>query len=184
MALINSPFGAIPSTTYNQSMGDFALNTFAIANTEATSVNRGDLVVRTPGLSSNNTPIATRATPGTNNPITGAVIGLSLVGLTVDSPYNVPALTGGAVNVDVDKDQVYIMQANGTVTASQIGLQANFTTGISTPAGVSNIVLNTASIGTGNQMTILGIAELNPDSSTNSITDPFPILLVKFNLFA
>ena len=76
------------------------------------------------------------------------------------------------------------MQANGTVTASQIGLQANFTTGISTPAGVSNIVLNTASIGTGNQMTILGIAELNPDSSTNSITDPFPILLVKFNLFA
>ena len=91
-------------------------------------------------------PEVEKATAGDNNRITGAIVAFGASPTALDKQYN-PASTERIVLVCDDPDMVFEIQADGAVTAAEMGLNAVliFTHGGSTATGLSGVELDTTS---------------------------------------
>lgn len=91
--------------------------------------------------------------------------------------YKTDATLQRSVWVYDDPDQLFEIQADGTTALTDVGNTADFifTNSGSTDLGLSGAELDTADIGTGKQLTIVGIRQ----QDNNDLSAANPILVVK-----
>lgn len=91
-------------------------------------------------------PEVEKATAGDGNRITGAIVAFSALPTDLSKQYN-PASTERVALVCDDPDMVFEIQADGPVTAAEMGLNAVliFTHSGSTATGLSGVELDTTS---------------------------------------
>jgi hypothetical protein len=103
-----------------------------------------------------------KATAGDNNSITGVIVGVAANPDALGRRY-LPASTGGIVFVNNDPLTEFEIQADGTIEAAQVGLNAVliYTNAGSTATGQSGAELDTTSdapaADASNQLTILSV---------------------------
>jgi hypothetical protein len=151
MASTASPYGLLPLNLIGgQSFNGGAIRDYAMTVNSATAIFKGDVVAI--GVASGGQPTALTATPTTaTRGLVGVAVGCSYVDPVLK--YQVfsnflpaGAITAGFTNVEIrvveDPDQLYQVQANGSINLNQIGLNAELTNfGGSTTSGNSTIAL-------------------------------------------
>lgn len=190
----NVPMGFTPYRPDVPVQGAPIWQKYFIAGTDTNAVYIGDPIVLTTGLAPDNyTPIATRATAGSSNPASAIMQALSTESIAVSIPNGRAATLGLIQEQDgvyllglpVKEEQFFVM-ADGIVTAAQIGLNANFTLGSGAggmSADQSTAVLQTSSIGTGNQLQIMQVVDTGINSNlldSNGNPLAYARLVVKF----
>lgn len=159
MANNDMPFGLRPIKHRNGAPYNGSFNAYHVASTYATALYIGDPVVRVAGGSNaaeidapgGNFPIGTlptveKATAGDGNLITGVIVGFAPDPNGLERIYN-PASNERIAYVADDPDLVFEIQADGTIAATQVGLNAVliYTNGGSTVTGLSGAELDTSS---------------------------------------
>lgn len=112
--------------------------------------------------------------------ILGVVVGFAVNPLNLNTPQFRAGSTGRYVLVCDDLNQVYEVQASGTTTIDQVGLNANIVVGAgSTATGTSGVQLDsaTAAVTATLPLKILGFSQ-RPD---NDNTSPQAKVMVKIN---
>lgn len=127
-------------------------------------------------------PEINRATAGDGNKISGVIIGFEyLESNRRAAPYNA-ASTARVASVCVDPDALYLIQADGSVAATDINANANviYTHAASSVSGKSGAELDTSSMTTTAtfQLKILGNADI---PGRNELGSANPCLIVKIN---
>lgn len=155
MANADTPFGLRP-VGHPSGLGKSRIKAYAVPATYGTALFTGDPVVMTgtanaaevtaPGVGV--MPIGTlqevnKAAVGTTNRITGVIVGVAADPNGLERRH-LPASTGGVVFVNDDPQTEYEIQADGAITAAQVGLNANliFTNAGSTATGQSGAELD------------------------------------------
>jgi len=161
---------------------------YYVPSTYGTALYIGDPVVKTgtantaevnfPGFkrAPGTLPEVNKATAGDGNPVTGAIVGFAPLPASPQYQYN-PASTARVIYVADHPDQEFLIQADGTLAETSVGLNAVliYTHAGSTVTGLSGVELDTTSdvpaADASNQLTILRIweAEDNDVSSANSV---------------
>lgn len=159
MANTDAPFGLRPIKHRNGAPYNGAANPYYVASSYATALFIGDPVTRVAGGSNaaeldtpgGNFPIGTlptveKATAGDGNAITGVIVGFGPDPDALSRTYN-PASTERLVYVADDPDLVFEIQADGAISATQVGLNAVliYTNSGSTTTGLSGAELDTTS---------------------------------------
>lgn len=178
----NTPFGLLPSRRRDGTTGNFQTSQATIVYNNANSFGVGDVVKQASGV------IDKAATTDAN-----------IFGVLADVSYNdaanpgvppvrrawlAPTLastTTVTAQVWTDPNLVFRVRANGSVAASQIGLNAKFTSNgaPNTTSGLSTLALDTAAIGVTSTypLRILGFAaDINNDP-----TSAYAVLEVSLN---
>lgn len=151
MAATFAPYGLVPINLIGgQSFTGGSIRDYAMTTNSATAIFKGDIV--TIGATAGGQPEAMTATPTTSTRgLVGVAVGCSYVDPVLK--YQVfsnflpaGAITAGYTNVAIrvveDPDQLYQVQADGSITRAQIGLNAELTNfGGSTTTGNSTIAL-------------------------------------------
>ena len=151
MATTSAPYGLLPINLIGgQSFTGGSIRDYAMTVNSATAIFKGDIVAL--GVSSGGQPTALAATPTTSTRgLVGVAVGCSYVDPVLK--YQVfanylpaGAITAGYTNVFIrvveDPDQLYQVQANGSIARTQIGLNAELANfGGSTTSGNSTIAL-------------------------------------------
>ena len=100
---------------------------------------------------------------GSGNVVAGVIVGFEPIVRSATAPYN-PASTERVALVCVDPDAKYLIQADGSVAASDVLANANliFTNAGSTSTGQSGVELDTSSMTTtaAYQLKILGFSKV------------------------
>jgi hypothetical protein len=185
MANIDASFGFRPVNNDGAKGSRMSPRRYKVAAADATDLFPGDPVILTgtsiiDAQSGLNFPVVTRATAGDGNYVTGVVV--DFIPVTDDSlRYKVDAVTERDVLVIDDPEQLYEIQADGSVAITDIGNTADiiFTNAGDQINGQSGAELDTSDIGTGDQLVIEGVST-NPVRSDLSSANP--VLLVRFNL--
>jgi hypothetical protein len=167
----DTPFGLRPVRYRDGSPYNEAVNPYFIASTYATALFIGDPVVKVAGGSNTAAvgpyPIGTlpqieRATAGDGNAITGVIVGFAPLPTNLGLQYNTASTERVAFVCD-DPNVMFEIQADGSITATQVGLNANliYTHAGSTVTGRSGAELDTSSdapdADASNQLTILRV---------------------------
>lgn len=184
MANTDAPFGLRP-VGHPQGLSKARVNAYFVNSSYATALFPGDPVVKTgtsntseitiPGVG--NVPAGgmaevQKATAGDGNAITGVVVGVAADPDNLGRRYS-PASTESVVFVNDDPSTEFEIQADGTIAAAQIGLNAVliYTHSGDTNTGQSGAELDTTSdvpaADASNQLTILGIVN-RPDNETGA----------------
>lgn len=151
MATTAAPYGLLPINLIGgQSFTGGSIRDYAMTVNSATAIFKGDIVAV--GVSSGGQPTALTTTPTTaTRGLVGVAVGCSYVDPVLK--YQVfanylpaGAITAGYTNVFIrvveDPDQLYQVQANGSIARTQIGLNAELANfGGSTTSGNSTIAL-------------------------------------------
>lgn len=151
MAATFTPYGLVPINLIGgQSFTGGSIRDYVMTTNSATAIFKGDLV--TIGATAGGQPEAMTATPTTSTRgLVGVAVGCSYVDPVLK--YQVfsnflpaGAITAGYTNVAIrvveDPDQLYQVQADGSITRAQIGLNAELTNfGGSTTTGNSTVAL-------------------------------------------
>lgn len=158
MANIDAPFGLRPLRHRNGAPYNGAANPYYIAN-DVAALFIGDPVVKTgesntaaitvPGgghFPIGTLPEVTKATAGDGAAITGVIVGFSVLPDNLSLKHN-PANTERVAFVCDDPDVVFEIQADGTIAAAQVGLNAVliYTNAGSAVTGYSGAELDTTS---------------------------------------
>lgn len=159
MPNVDAPFGLRPIRHRNGAAYNGAANWYYVPSTYATALFVGDAVVKTGtantaevnlpavGTSAAGTlPEVNKVTVGDGNAITGVIVGFSPDPDTPSNGYN-PASTARGVLVCDDPDVVFEIQADGSLAATSIGLNAVLieTHSGDTTTGLSGMELDTTS---------------------------------------
>ena len=184
MANQDTPFGLRPVRYLNGTPWNGQARQYYVPATDNTAIFIGDCVVQVGDSNDNeifgNPPGSlmevTRATVGDGNLITGVVVGV--MPATADSLTYRAASTERVLLVCDDPDVIFEIQADGTVTADTIGLNAVLidTHSGSTVTGRSGTELDTTSdvpaADASNQLYILGLAKKqNNEIGANSVLE-------------
>lgn len=128
-------------------------------------------------------PVVDKATAGDGNAVTGAIVSFAANPSNLESIYNPASTSGRVVFVEDNPDTLFEIQADGTIAATQIGLNANliFTHGGSTITGLSGVELDTTSdvpdTDASNQLTIRQIKNV----VDNELATANPVCMVTIN---
>lgn len=157
MANVNAPFGFRPCKHLSGAPWNGLTKMYYIPGTDTTSVFIGD-IVKIAGNADSSTGVATVtvATAGDTLSILGAVVGFDpALGVTpnLNISYR-PASTAMYTYVVVDPTVVYEVQASGTISATDIGLNISLTAGGggSTTNGVSSFAVDSTTKATTNTL--------------------------------
>jgi hypothetical protein len=176
MANLDAAFGLKPLRMRDGSPFVGAVNKYVAKSTYATALFVGDPVVRVAGGSNTTVvqgltetheigalPEIEKATAGDANVITGVIVGFEAT--TDRDLISGTASTERVVLVADDPDVVFEIQADGSVAAADIGLNANliFTNAGSTTTGLSGVELDTTcdapAADASNQLRIVGVSK-------------------------
>lgn len=191
MANTDTPFGLRPVKHRNGAPYNGATNPYYVPSSYATAMFIGDAVVKTgtantaevtaPGAGkfpAGTLPEINRATVGDGNAITGVVVAFAANASNLEQVHK-PASQERVVFVADDPDLTFEIQADGTLAATQVGLNAVLidTHSGSTTTALSGTELDTTSdvpaADASNQLTIQRIVnrEDNELASANSIAE-------------
>lgn len=172
----DNSFGLRPLRMRDGRPWNGAVTKYYVPSTYATAIFRGDAVVKT---GTANTAVITsgterheigtlqevnRATVGDDNPIVGVVVGVEALKTDLDTMYS-KASTENVLLVADDPDLVFEIQADGTLGAASVGLNAVLidTNSGDTVTGISGTELDTTSdapeANASNQLLIVGISK-------------------------
>lgn len=182
MANNDSPFGLRPVNMQGQPTS-MAINAYYVPSSDSTALFVGDPVIivgdsndnEIDGFMPGTLSEVTRATVGDGNAISGVVVGVKPTNR--DSTVYRAASTEAIVYVADHPDQLFEVQADGTLTADSVGLNAVLiaTHSGSTAYGISGMELDTTSdvpaADASNQLTIMYLkrAVNNDLASANSV---------------
>ncbi len=174
MANSDTPFG-LRVVGHPLGLSKARVSAYYVPSSYGTALFPGDPVVKTgtsntaevsvPGsgvMPVGSMPEVNKATAGDANAITGVVIGVAAQPDALSRRY-LPASTGGVVFVNDDPLTEYEIQADGTIAAAQVGLNAVliYTNAGDTVTGQSGVELDTTSdvpaADASNQLTILSV---------------------------
>lgn len=181
MANIDAPFGLRPIMRDGAAGYSGGLRKYIIAAADGTDLFVGDPVIIS-GTSildlvdDKYYPIVTRATAGNGNYCTGAIVAFDPI--TDESlTYKTDAVTQRSVWVADDPNQLFEIQADGSLAITDVGNTADiiFTHAGSTSTGLSGAELDTADIGTGKQLVIEGIRQ----QDRNDLNSANPVAIVR-----
>jgi hypothetical protein len=150
MANADNRFGLIPINK-NGSVETGQVTLYYIPASDGTAVYVGDAVVKNgTANASDGVPQVIRATAGTGNALTGAVVSVQFNPTDLETTYR-KASTGTYVFVADDPKQDFIIQCDGTLAVTDIGSNANvvFTHAGVNAYGTSGMELDTSSFATG-----------------------------------
>jgi len=195
MANTDTPFGLRPVKHRNGAPYNAAVNAYYIPASYGTAMFIGDAVVITgtsntaevaaPGAGkfpAGTLPEINRATVGDGNAISGVVVGFAANPSNLEQVHN-PASTERVAYVADDPDTEFEIQADGTLAATQVGLNAVLidTHAGSTVTGLSGTELDTTSdvpaADASNQLTIQRIKNV----TDNELASANAIAVVKIN---
>lgn len=184
MANTDAPFGLRPVAHRNGAPFNGAVRPYYIPASYGTALFIGDPVVKTgtsntaevtvPGggtFKIGTMPEINKATAGDGNAITGVIVGFASV--AEDAVYNA-ASTARVAYVADDPDLVFEVQADGTLPAASVGLNAVviYTNAGATATGTSGVELDTTSTvpaaDESYQLTILGIPNREDNSDVSA----------------
>lgn len=179
MANQNAPFGMGAITrTGSEFVG--SLNRYFIPDTDGVIMAVGDPVVSAGGSDVDGIATVTRAAAADS--IRGYIVGfLPLTRTQEDLPNYRPANVETYVMVADDPSARIIIQANGSVTAADIGLNADFVvTNANSTTGRSQVQLNTATVNVTATLPlkIIGLYEVDD----NELATANPRLVCSFNI--
>lgn len=189
MANSLAPFGFAPVSVLDGTMPTYAQSTRLILRTNATAIYFGDPVV---SLASG---YITQATPGTTQ-IAGVFRGCKF-----PSPTNTVGITwskfwpGSGSTTDVTAyyeafpQNTYLLQANGQLLQSHVGMNANFALGTGNVAtGLSGATLDVTTIATTATLSLRIVQLWNginvgapPGANGSDLTTPYGFAVVTFN---
>ena len=187
----DTPFGLRPVRYRDGSPYNGAVNPYSIKSDYATALFIGDPVIKVANGSNaaaiGGFPIGTlpeiqKATAGDGNAITGVIVGFAPLPTNLGLQYNT-ASTERVAYVCDDPNVMFEIQADGSIAAAQVGLNANliYTHSGSTVTGRSGAELDTTSdapdADASNQLTILRVVN-RPD---NYAATNFTKVLVSIN---
>jgi|SRR6056297_275102 len=184
MANTDAAFGLRPVKHRNGAPYNGAVRPYYIPSSYATALFIGDPVVKTgtantaevtvPGAGvfhPGTMPEINKATAGDGNAITGVIV--SFASDAENEVYNAASTERVAFVAD-DPDLIFEIQADGTLAATSVGLNAVliYTNSGSTSTGLSGVELDTTSdvpaADASNQLTILGIPNREDNSDLSS----------------
>jgi hypothetical protein len=189
MATTSSPYGLLPLNLIGgQSFTGGSIRDYAMTVNSATAIFKGDIVAI--GVASAGQPSALTATPTTSTRgLVGVAVGVSYVDPVLK--YQVysnflpaGAITAGYTNVAIrvveDPDQLYQVQGDGAVAATEIGMNAPLTNfGGSTTTGNSTIALDASATANTATLAVRIVDLVNGPFSTPG--DAYTDCIVKFN---
>lgn len=174
MANNDAPFGLRP-VGHPSGLSKASVKAYYVPASYGTALFVGDPVVKTgtsntsevsfPGVGTmpaGTMPEVNKATAGDANAITGVIVGIAANPDNLGRRYN-PASTEAVVFVNDDPQTEFEIQADGTISAAQVGLNAVviYTNAGDTNTGASGVELDTTSdvpaADASNQLTILGV---------------------------
>lgn len=188
MSTTAAPYGLKPVKKIGSVSFPGAMIEIAHTTNSATGIFYGDIVAINGG-----NPVAGAATPtttrGTSTPV-GVCVGVRYTDPTTKQEHHAQylpanAVTNGYTNIYIkvvdDPDAVFMVQADGAVTAAKLGYNAalkNFGAG-STTTGKSAVSLDSATVATTATLAvrIVGFSTLSGDAAGDAYTN----VLVKFN---
>ena len=188
MANNDTPFGLRPIRHRNGAAYNGAVNPYYIPAGYATALFVGDAVVKTGTSNTANVeaagagsfgigtlPEINKAAAGDGNAITGVIVGFAADADNLDRTYS-PASTAGVAYVCDDPDVVFEIQADGAISAAQVGFNAVLidTHSGSTVTGRSGTELDTTSdvpaADASNQLTIQRIVNRDDNEAASDFT--------------
>lgn len=195
MANVDSPFGLRPVRYKSGAPYNGAANPYYIAAGYGTALFIGDPVIKVaagsntaavsaPGAGSFNIgtlPNIEKATAGDGNRITGVIVGFAANPANLDQKHN-PASTERIAFVADDPSLLFEIQADGAVTAAEMGLNAVliYTHSGSTTTGLSGVELDTTSdvpaADASNQLLIVGA--VNREDNDTTLTHAKVLVLI------
>jgi len=189
MATTASPYGLLPLNLIGgQSFTGGSIRDYAMTVNSATAIFKGDIVAI--GVASAGQPSALTATPTTSTRgLVGVAVGVSYVDPVLKYqvyanflPAN--AVSAGYTNVMIrvveDPDQLYQVQGDGAVAATEIGMNAPLTNfGGSTTTGNSTIALDASATANTATLAVRIVDLVNGPFSTPG--DAYTDCIVKFN---
>jgi len=196
MANIDAAFGLRPVRRRNGATYHVATTPYYIPSSYGTALFIGDPVVKTgtanttevtvpgggsfaPGM----LPEINKAAAGDGNMITGVIVGFAALPNDLTKVYN-PASTERVAFVADDPDLIFEIQADGAISAAQVGLNAVliYTNSGSTTTGLSGVELDTSSdvpaADASNQLTILRVADA---PGRNELGSAWTVVEVRIN---
>lgn len=188
MANTDAPFGLRPIRHRNGASYNGAFNPYYVPAGYGTALFIGDPVVKTgtanstevsaPGAGKFNVgtlPAINKATAGDGNAITGVIVGFGPDPDNLNRVYN-PASTERVAYVCDDPDVVFEIQADGSIAATQVGLNAVliYTNTGNTNTGLSGAELDTTSdvpaADASNQLTIQRVVNREDNEAGSDFT--------------
>ncbi len=176
MANVKAPFGLKPVREGGGALYSGGANVYYIPATDSNNMYIGDPVIIAGSADTDGIPTITKATAGTGNRITGAIVGFRPSSTIVSNGYRVASTAEYAYVCD-DPNVVYEVQAS-TAAATDVGANINLATATGARLTQSVTYANGAQIATTAtyQLRILGFAP-RPDNATGSYVK----LLVRIN---
>ena len=179
MANVDAPFGFKPVQKVGGGVSNQGQTEYAIANGYGTAIFQGDPVEL---VSTGTLEVANAA----GNTIVGVFNGCFYTDPTTQKPTFSNFYPGSIAAADIvanvidDPNQLFEVQANGTVTAANVGENAetSYTAG-STKSGISKAEVNTFASNASSTWIIVGLSK-DPDNSDTSVANGN--LIVKPNL--
>lgn len=187
MANSDTPFGLRP-VGHPSGLSKARVRAYYVPSTYATALFPGDPVLKT-GTSNTaevevvgsgkmpigSMPEVNKAPAGDGNAITGVIVGVAADPDALGRRY-LPASTGGVVFVNDDPQTEFEIQADGTIAAAQVGLNAVliYTNTGDTNTGQSGAELDTTSdvpaADASNQLTILNVVPREDNEAASAYT--------------
>lgn len=187
MANADTPFG-LRAVGHPSGLSKARVRAYYVPSSYATALFPGDAVVKTgtsntaevsaPGVGTmpiGTMPEVNKATAGDGNAITGVIVGVAASPDGLGRRY-LPASTGGVVFVNDDPQTEFEIQADGTIAAAQVGLNAVliYTNTGDTNTGQSGTELDTTSdapaADASNQLTILSVVPRTDNEAGSDYT--------------
>lgn len=187
MANADAPFG-LRAVGHPSGLSKARITAYAVASDYATALFPGDPVVKSgtantaevsaPGVGTmpaGSIQEVEKATAGDGNAITGVIVGVAANPDNLSRRY-MPASTGGVVFVNDDPQTEFEIQADGTISAAQVGLNAVviYTNTGDTNTGQSGAELDTSSdapaADASNQLTILSVVPRTDNEAGSDFT--------------
>jgi hypothetical protein len=189
MATTAAPYGLLPLNLIGgQSFTGGSIRDYAMTVNSATAIFKGDIVAI--GVASAGQPSALTATPTTSTRgLVGVAVGVSYVDPVLKYQVYANFLPAGAISagytnvmirVVEDPDQLYQVQGDGAVAATEIGMNAPLTNfGGSTTTGNSTIALDASATANTATLAVRIVDLVNGPFSTPG--DAYTDCIVKFN---
>jgi hypothetical protein len=189
MATTAAPYGLLPLNLIGgQSFTGGSIRDYAMTVNSATAIFKGDIVAI--GVASAGQPSALTATPTTSTRgLVGVAVGVSYVDPVLKYQVYANFLPAGAIsagytNVAIrvveDPDQLYQVQGDAAVAATEIGMNAPLTNfGGSTTTGNSTIALDASATANTATLAVRIVDLVNGPFSTPG--DAYTDCIVKFN---
>ncbi len=174
MANNNSPFGLRPARL--SSGVRFGCNHYYLPASEANDLFIGDVITKAGDADANGIPTAVKATPGTGNRLTGAIVGFRPSPTLVANGYRKGGVAEYAIVCD-DPSAIFEVQTT-TLATADVGSNTNLVAGTGNRINQSRLGANGAQVATTNtyQLNILGLSR-----SEDNAVGAYAKILVRIN---